>query len=89
MPLALKEATHKGRMIFDELPSNRFWYALLRNIPPLPKVGLDLPSLWYFGPRKGLVPGREPWSQEVFNLYETRQIKSEKVSDVPSGPCAW
>jgi hypothetical protein len=32
--------------------------SLLRNIPPLPKVGPDLPSEWDFGHRKGLVPGQ-------------------------------
>jgi hypothetical protein len=43
---------------------------------------------WDFGPRNGLVPGSEPWSQEAFNNYETSQIKSEKISDVPIGQCA-
>jgi hypothetical protein len=74
------------------LPYNnmhKYGWHVLRNIPLLPKVGSDLPPLWFFGPRKELVPGREPWSQEVFNLYETSQIKSEEVSDVLIGPCAW
>jgi hypothetical protein len=52
-------------------------------------VGPGLPHKWDFGPRKIIVPGNEPWSQEAFNIYETSQIKSEKISDVPIGPCAW
>jgi len=62
---------------------------LLRNIPPLPKVGPDLPSKWDFGHRKGLVPGQWPWSQEAFNIYETSQIKSGKIWDVYMEPYAW
>jgi len=51
--------------------------------------GARLAPEWDFGPRNGLVPGSEPWSQEAFNNYGTSQIKSEKISDVPIGQCAW
>jgi hypothetical protein len=42
---------------------------------------------WDFRPRKRLVPGQEPWMQEAFNIYETSQIKSEKMSDAYIEPC--
>jgi hypothetical protein len=56
-------------------------------VPTLLWAGLA--HWWDFRPRQRLVPGREPWSQEAFNIYETSQIKSEKISDVSIGPCAW
>jgi hypothetical protein len=56
-------------------------------VPTLEWAGLA--HSWDFRPWKRLVPGREPWSQEAFNIYETSQIKSEKISDVSIGPCAW
>jgi hypothetical protein len=78
-----------GRSCSDWLLLWRKHSKLLRKIPPLPKVGPDLPSKWDFKHRKGLVPGQWPWSQEAFNIYETSQIKSRKIWDVYMEPCAW
>jgi hypothetical protein len=57
-------------------------------VPTLEWSGARSAPVGDFGPRNGLVPGSEPWLQEASNIYETSQIKSEKISDVPIGQCA-
>jgi len=52
---------------------------------PTLEWGQVLPHKWDFGPRKSLVPGHEPWSQEAFNIYETSQSSQRRCQTSPLG----